>query len=123
MLVVAWVGGYLAWIPLDLSTSQHSFVQSFVWPVAGWSKISEILWIPVAYFGVVVGLLYGSLLLAKRSVDPGRMLILGAIMAGTLGSLWWWIEWGPWYFSILHGSIWGGLVGLALSRGNRETVR
>ena len=114
-LVVAWFGGYLAWIPLDLSTSVRDPVQSLVWPAGGGSSIWSMLWIPVGYFGVVAGLLYASLLVARRSADR-RWMFLGAIVAGTLGSLWWWISWGPWYFSILHGSIWGSLVGLALTK-------
>jgi hypothetical protein len=118
-LFVAWLGGYLAWIPLDLSVSSRSLVQSLVWPAAGGSQIGSILWIPVAYFGAVAGLLYASLLLARRSVGRRWMPLLGAIAAGILGSSWWWVEWGPWYFSILHGSVWGCFVGLALSRGNR----
>jgi hypothetical protein len=33
-----------------------------------------------------------------------------------LGSLWWWIEFQPWYFAAIHGSVWGLLVGWATSR-------
>jgi hypothetical protein len=119
VIVVAWFGGYLAWIPLDLSVASRSLVQSLAWPAKAEPEITSILWTPLAYFGAVAGLLYASLLLARRSADRRWMRLAGAVAAGTLGSLWWWIEWGPWYFSILHGSLWGGLVGLALSREDR----
>lgn len=118
VILVAWFGGYLAWIPLDLSVTSSSLGQSLTWPAKSQPEITAILWTPVAYFGAVAGLLYASLLLA-RTVDRRWMPLAGAIAAGTLGSLWWWIQWGPWYFSLLHGSLWGGLVGLALSRGDR----
>jgi hypothetical protein len=35
-----------------------------------------------------------------------------AIASGALGSLWWWATIGPWYFSVLHGTVWGTLVGV-----------
>ena len=111
---VAWLGGYLAWIPLDLSISSRSPAQSLAWPAEGTPQMISILWMPPSYFGAVAGLLYFGLLLAG-SATPRWMLILGASAAGILGSLWWWIEWGPWYFSLIHGTLWGTFVGLALS--------
>jgi hypothetical protein len=106
--------GYLSWIPLDLSVSGRATADSLVWPAEGQSDVVSILWAPLPYFGAVAGVFYSSLLLA-RSVTSRWVLILGATAAGVLGSLWWWIEWGPWYFSLLHGTVWGSLVGLALS--------
>jgi len=44
----------------------------------------------------------------------GKALIVGTA-AGVLGSLWFWIG-DQWYFSLLHGTVWGCLVGLALSK-------
>jgi hypothetical protein len=111
---VAWLGGYLAWIPLDLSVSGRSAAESLAWPAEGGSQVISILWTPLPYFGAVAGLLYLSLLLA-RSLTSRWVFILAATAAGTLGSLWWWIEWGPWYFSLIHGTVWGSFVGLALS--------
>ena len=74
----------------------------------------SILWSPLPYFGAVAGVLYLSLLLA-RSVASRWVLILAATAAGVSGSLWWWTEWGPWYFSLIHGAVWGTFVGFALS--------
>lgn len=111
---VAWLGGYLAWIPLDLSVSGRSVAQSLAWPAEGQPEVISILWTPLPYFGAVAGLLYFCLLRAG-SVTPRWVLILGASASGILGSLWWWVEWGPWYFSLIHGTMWGSSVGLALS--------
>jgi len=115
-LLVAWVAGYVSWIPLDTSIVARSVLAHLAWPASGGSSFLSILWIPLPYFGGVAGLLYLSLLLGRGAVIRPWFAIAFSISAGTLGSLWWWIEWGPWYFSLLHGSIWGLLVGLALSR-------
>ena len=32
VILVAWFGGYLAWIPLDLSLTSTSLVRSLAWP-------------------------------------------------------------------------------------------
>ena len=114
--IVAWFAGYASWIPLDISVANRSFVQHLSWPAEGESSLISVLWSPLPYFGGVAGLLYLSLLLAGRAAGRPWVAIAASITAGTLGSLWWWIEWGPWYFSLLHGSTWGVLVGLALSR-------
>ncbi len=117
LVVVAWVAGYLSWIPLDLSVSTHSVSQALAWPADAESPLVSALWSPLLYFGGVAGMFYAwGLLLEHRRVRRPWGTILAAGTAGTLGSLWWWIEWGPWYFSLLHGSLWGCLVGLALSR-------
>jgi hypothetical protein len=39
---------------------------------------------------------------------------LMGISSGVLGSLWFWIVYGPWYFSLIHGIIWGSFVGFGL---------
>jgi hypothetical protein len=46
--------------------------------------------------------------------------VLLASASGALGSLWWWIEWEFAYFSLIHGAIWGVLVGLATARALRQ---
>jgi hypothetical protein len=43
----------------------------------------------------------------------GVSSVLIATAAGVLGSLSWWLAYGPWYFSVFHGTIWGCAVGLA----------
>ena len=123
--VVAWVAGYLAWIPLDLSVSGRSILQALAWPADGEQRMGAILWPPLLYFGGVSALLYTCLLATGVPSSRKALQSLGAIAAAILGSLWWWIEWGPWYFAVIHGLFWGGLVGLALSREatSRRTMR
>jgi hypothetical protein len=68
---------------------------------------------PLQAFGLVALLYYAALhRLASRSSGPLECALL-ASASGFLGSLWWWIEIEAWYFSLIHGSIWGVLVGSA----------
>jgi hypothetical protein len=67
---------------------------------------------PLQYFGFVALLYYSAVamyLARQRSLMAHVTL---AVAAGIAGSLWWWIVMGPWYFSVLHGAIWGTLVGV-----------
>ena len=53
---------------------------------------------------------------SRSSLARARSLakhVMYAAAAGFLGSVWWWTEVGPWYFSAIHGAIWGALVGVA----------
>jgi hypothetical protein len=109
--VVGWCAGYLSWIPLELSVFGGALPKALYWPV---DRSWQAAWAPaVVYFGGVSAFLYAWLLL--RPVGS-RLLanMLAASGAGALGSLWWWISWGPWYLSVLHGAIWGCLVGAAV---------
>jgi hypothetical protein len=42
--------------------------------------------------------------------------LLTPIFAAMAGSLWWWIsmESNHWYYSLLHGIVWGSAVGLGV---------
>ena len=112
--VVAWLAGYVSWIPLAISISSDSLWRVLMWPVEE-GRLSSTLLGPLQGFGGVAGLLYLSLLLAGRAAERRPIAIVLASLAGALGSLWWWNEWETWYFSLLHGGIWGCLVGLALA--------
>ena len=108
-LPVAWVTGYVSWIPLQLSLSSDPPLQAFVWPLAQ-SSGGEALWVPIAYFGVVALLLY---LWMPRFDAPTAILrnVLTISVSGGLGSLWFWVLYKHWYFSAIHGAVWGSLVG------------
>jgi len=109
-LPVAWLAGYLAWIPLHRSAFDEAWGKSLTWPFhESWS---HILLAPLTWFGSVSLILY--LCMSLRSVADLRTRILQASLAGVLGSLWWWISWKPWYFSLLHGGIWGVCVGVGI---------
>ncbi len=109
--VVGWCAGYLSWIPLDISAFGHSLTQALLWPMeTSWRAV----WSPFAYFGIVSALLYSWLIFRPGDSGIWREM-LAASCAGILGSLWWWISWGPWYFSVIHGAIWGCLFGAGMS--------
>jgi hypothetical protein len=115
-----WIAGYVSWQPLR--TAIDSGWPPDAWPFdAGWVSA---LFAPLQVFGFVT-LIY-VVLLAKWS--PGRSSrganVLAASIAGIGGSLWWWISWERWYFSLLHGAIWGVTVGLATwsAFGRREAL-
>lgn len=120
--VVGWLAGWVSCIPLNLSLSEefsgHNVLKSLTWP---FELKLETLWVPYLYFGLV-SLLYYFLLNICRQLAATRLsghLLLGSV-AGCVGSLWWWIVFGPWYFSLIHGTIWGSLVGFGLWKATRR---
>jgi len=115
---VGWAAAYLSWIPLDISLGE-SVRKALLWPVLDGGSLVRAVWQPlVYYFGGVAALWY---LWLSSGADEGRVTtsMLAASGAATAGSLWWWASWGPWYFSPLHGGVWGCLVGFALALGRR----
>jgi len=110
---VAWFAGYASWIPIGLSISDESLLHALAWPVRDGNAVSALVG-PAQSFGGVAGLLYLLFLVAGRTAERPPVAAILATLAGALGSLWWWIEWETWYFSLLHGGIWGSLVGLAM---------
>jgi hypothetical protein len=118
-LLVGWIAGYVSWVPLDISLGT-AVPKALMWPVAEVSPLVAALWLPFLYFGGVAALWY--LWLSRRSgEDSVRASMLAASGAATAGSLYWWISWHPWYFSPLHGTIWGCLVGFAVASGHRRS--
>jgi hypothetical protein len=109
-LPVAWVAGFGSWIPLNRSAFDEPWLKSLTWPFH--EGLAHGALFPFVHFGLV-GLLY-YLWLAFGGAKRRSALthVLAAMGAGALGSLWWWISWEPWYFSVLHGAIWGAWVGM-----------
>ena len=106
--LVGWCAGFISWIPLNASLG------------FGWSHYVErgwdILWWPFPYFGLV-GVVYALLvLLAEEFIANHRRIAYPIIcsVSGVLGSLLWWMGWKPWWFAVLHGAIWGLLVGFGV---------
>lgn len=101
-----WIAGYLSWIVLSTAMLLGEWPDILVWPLdQGW-------WQPWLHFGLAASLYIAGLSL--RPNWPGPRLVphlLCGIASGALGSLWWWIMSTPWYFSLIHGTIWGALVG------------
>jgi hypothetical protein len=112
--VAGWVGGYLSWIPLQMSVFEDSFTHALVWPVANGDSALQGTWAPFFHFGLVSALYYAWLMRRSRPWQVWAEVI-AASCAGVFGSLWWWSSMGTWYFSPLHGIAWGCLVGSAVS--------
>lgn len=108
-LPLAWVAGYASWIPLNRSVYDESWRKSWAWPFD--QGFGSALYGPLPYFGLVALVLYVCLSSWPRPSGLAGHLA-AAVSAGILGSLWWWIGWETWYFSILHGALWGLLVGI-----------
>ena len=72
-------------------------------------------------FGLVASL--ACLAWGSARLITSRHLVLqmavGSI-AGILGSLWWWSSWEASSYSLLHGTIWGCLVGLGVWQAGRR---
>jgi hypothetical protein len=115
---VGWIAGYLSWIPIHRWGGQESWQHSLLWLSRLESGVAAA-WAPFLYFGMVSALLY--LEIVWGVFDHGLIRpVAWAIGAGVLGSLWFWTESQPWYFSPIHGSIWGVLVGAGLGRMSRR---
>ena len=121
--VLGWVCGWVSFMPLRwyIAATFSGLGTRLAGPptvreVVFWPLGKQISWEalvgPLQFFGFV-GAAYGLLsLLAARSGKSGREVTVAMFCAaGVLGSLWWWIDWQPWYFSLIHGTLWGFLVG------------
>ena len=108
-VATGWIAGYLSWQPLQLSLARR-----LGWSAWPFSEPSSAWFIgPLQIFGLVAFLycLVPPRWMPGTRVGASSLILASA--AGALGSLWWWLAYGPWYFSLLHGTIWGCAVGLA----------
>jgi hypothetical protein len=102
-LLAGWLAGYFSWQPSRMSLEGTAGL--VLWPFdSSWIAVA---FGPLQYFGLVV--LISALMPTRWTVMCARKTttLLAFIAAGALGSLWWWIEIGPWYYSVIHGSFWG----------------
>lgn len=111
-LPVAWIAGFVSWIPLSDSVFDNPWLSSFDWAFQG-SDWSNPILLPFLYFGFVALLYDLSLLYLRPRQTAPLECVLFTSASGVLGSLYWWIAWESWYLSPLHGVIWGVPVGLA----------
>jgi hypothetical protein len=123
-LPLAWIAGFASWIPLYRSVFDAPWPESLAWPfLGGWDTV---LLCPLAFFGLVALVHYLALTLFCAKPRNLATHLLCASAGGVLGSLWWWISFEPWYFSLLHGAIWGACVGTgawSASRGWRAGIK
>jgi hypothetical protein len=108
-LPLAWIAGFASWIPLNRSAFDQPWLRSLTWPFH--SAWNDTLVAPLTSFGLVALVYYLALVLLRGKPRSLATHMLCASAAGALGSLWWWILFEPWYFSLLHGAIWGACVG------------
>jgi len=112
-LPIGWIVGYLSWIPLDMSIFDERLSKA-VRLIGDTDSWNDVFAGPIQLFGGVATILYLGVAYTPTRPRLGKALIVGTA-AGVLGSLWFWIG-DQWYFSLLHGTVWGCLVGLALSK-------
>lgn len=134
-----WLAGWLSFISFGLyiaskkdmwwlnaqagssGLTPKEILENLFWPFTERAGV-ERLWMPYAYFGLVSALWYASLIacLSRTFRRPWPQMLLGAL-SGALGSLWWWSDFKPWYFSLIHGTIWGALVGYGIWRAQQTS--
>jgi hypothetical protein len=116
LLLTTWTVGWLSFIPLRVSVFHESWREAIAWPLAsGLAGWFDALRAPITSFGLVAGIYYALLGPGRQLTARARRwhLLMGAI-SGVLGSLYWWASFNRWPFALLHGAIWGALVGQAV---------
>lgn len=122
-LAAGYVGGWISWIPSHHLLADHPLIKSLLWPFQIGSA-TDAAWRPFQYFGLVSLILAATLSLMPSA--PRRAALgfrMAGVTAGILGSLWFWslmeshARWA--YLSMVHGSIWGLVVGAAISRARK----
>ena len=111
--VAGWLAGWLSWIPLSVSFGEDSFEMTWrtFWP---FTSLSEI-WQSFEVFGLVTACYCMSLCIRDAQFRGPRFYhLLRGIVSGVAGSLWFWVHSERWYFSLIHGAIWGSLVGFGV---------
>ena len=123
LLLVTWMVGWVSFIPIRLSVFRENVHDAITWPLAsGLAHVLDVVRGPVTSFGLVAGLYYLLLALCRQLTARSlqRHVLLGAL-SGVAGSCYWWASFGRWYFSLMHGTIWGALVGYGVWRAQQQT--
>ncbi|MBI3324487.1 MAG: hypothetical protein HYZ92_04320 [Candidatus Omnitrophica bacterium] len=127
--IIGWLSGWLAWaaIMLAISVTQgpslRDLLQAVGWPFLGPQPFPDLLWTPYPYFGLVGGI-YCFLLSVCAQLKRASAVhhVLSASLSGIIGSLLFWISSKVWWFSLLHGTIWGLLVGFGVWQAQRQAA-
>ena len=115
-LPLAWIAGFLSWIPLELSVFHSTWQKTLTWPFhPNWRTWYAPYW----QFGLVTFVYYIVLSIAGSRQQNLAFYVLFAAMAGILGSFWFFVD--HWYISLLHGVIWGCSVGVCAWIESRTT--
>ena len=131
--VVGWIAGWLSYIPLHVYIHRifgkskepllKDLLEACAWPFS-FSEPEVVAFAPYMSFGLVGVGCFLLLNLCRQGTIKAlwRHLLVGSV-SGILGSLWWWIGYKPWYFSLIHGTIWGSLVGFGVWKSQRAVQR
>lgn len=121
-IVAGYLAGWISWIPTHVLIADSPPSKALLWPFM-LERPLEAVWRPFQYFGMVGLVLAVVLTIASPGMRRSPLGLRGlAIGSGVLGSLWFWgvfqahMRMG--YLALLHGTLWGLLVGagLALAR-------
>jgi hypothetical protein len=115
---LGWLAGYISWIPLHRWAIDETWSHSLVWPFQE-TSVASMVSSPFLYFGLVA-LIYFLALSLGGLHRAAVVHVAYAVSAGVLGSLWWWVDIQPWYFSLIHGTLWGSLVALGTYAATRR---
>ena len=117
--LAGWLSGGLSFAPIQLAiflpslreVNATNVMKVLIYPLA--TFLSP--WASFVYFGAV-GFLYYFFLSVCRWIAVKRLVahvFMGCVSA-WLGSHLVWRIFQPWYFSLIHGAIWGSLVGVGV---------
>ena len=115
---LGWLAGHYAWQPILLSFGERWPGAAMTWvpPLDGlWNFWRAFGLVPVLYFAL------GGIFRLLESPSLKVQIAVG-VASGVVGSLPFWLSIEPWYFSLIHGSVWGALVGLAAGKAHCERL-
>lgn len=119
--IVGWIAGWVSWYPLGFSLKllDGKWLKVLFWPIQGNPlEVATGLW---QYFGLVSAVYYLLLNPCRRLPDKSLYAqLIVACVSGSLGSLWWWVTFKLGYFSLIHGIIWGLLVGFGVWKSQEQ---
>lgn len=126
--IVGYLTAWLAWIPVGLYFAFQTTGQPFITKVAvairplTFATESEFEALSLLFgFGALT---YYFLLAVCRGLRARWLLahIIMACSSGVLGLLVWWVKDKPWYLGVIHGTIWGSLVGFGVWKAQRAGI-
>ena len=117
--LVGWVTGWVSSVPIAVVLFSRLSGSVLLWP---FGKLGLGTLVSPYLSGGLVSVVWCGLLICHRPPSPRSIIwhLLAGTTSGVLGSLPWWLfMFKPWYFSPLHGTIWGSLVGFGVWKSQR----
>ncbi len=130
MVLSAWIIGWISFMPIDLYMSfdtnhgwpsvyisdiyflKENLFKNLLWPFYTNDHLAIGIISPFFYFGFV-GLIYYLVLNICRQLNSKSLFLqlVWGCLSGVLGSFFWWMIWKSAFLCLIHGTIWGLLVG------------